>query len=135
MIADNFKVFLCDFYIIFFNIMFWNVWFGISCTMIFNSFYVTSCWFSNTVFPLISTGGVFWIWKLSGAVLIRGWCYLEGDAYFKVKKMGNIKCQNLFAFSFKMEMKHNITKVNMMKKSKYQQYFHCFIRILLLFAF
>ena len=43
--------------------------------------------------------------------------------------MSNIKCQNLVIFSFKIRMKHTFTinKQNIMKNSKYQQFFHCFI--------
>ena len=43
--------------------------------------------------------------------------------------MTNIKCQNLDIFSIKIRMKQifTIIKPNIMKKSKYQQYFHCFI--------
>ena len=43
--------------------------------------------------------------------------------------MNNIKRQNFAIFCFKI-MKHKfftINKPNIMKKSKYQQYFHCFI--------
>ena len=82
-----------------------------------------------TIFPLISAGGAYQIWKLSGAALTRGRHLLEGGAYFKVREMDNIKCQNLFIFSFKIRMKQifTINKPNIMKKSKYQQYFYCFI--------
>ena len=50
---------------------------------------------------------------------------LEGGAYFKVREMNNIKCQNPAIFSFKIRMKQifTINKPNIMKKSKYQQYF------------
>ena len=40
----------------------------------------------------------------------------------------------LCRFSFKIKMKHKhfiINKPNIMKKSKYQQYFHCFIACVL----
>ena len=47
----------------------------------------------------------------------------------KLSEMNNIKCQNLVIFSFKIRMKQifTINKPNIMKKSKYQQYCHCFI--------
>ena len=44
--------------------------------------------------------------------------------------MNNINCQNLvfFCFQYKSETQvFTINKTNIMKKSKYQQYFHCFI--------
>ena len=61
------------------------------------------CKFTNTVFPLISaprrllnfeTG----VWRL-----------LEGGAYFKVREMNNIKCQNFVTFPFKIRMKHKFS--------------------------
>ena len=62
-----------------------------------------------TIFPLINAGGAYQIWKLSGAALTRGRRLLEGGAYFKVREMDNIKCQNLFIFSFKIRMKQIFT--------------------------
>ena len=43
--------------------------------------------------------------------------------------MSNIKCLNLVIFSSKIRMKQIFTmnKPNIIKKSKYQQHFHCFI--------
>ena len=35
-----------------------------------------------------------------GWTLIRGWRYLKGDAYSKVRQMNNIKCQNHNIFFF-----------------------------------
>ena len=60
---------------------------------------------------------------------MRGQYQLEGGTYFKVrkivKKINNIKCQNLVIFSFKIRMKQifTINKPIITKKSKYQQYF------------
>ena len=60
---------------------------------------------------------------------MRGRRQLEGGTYFKVrkivKKVNNIKCQNLVIFSFKIRMKEifTINEKIIMKKSKYQQYF------------
>ena len=80
-----------------------------------------------TIFPLISTAHAYYILKLSGSALIRGRRQLEGSAYFKVREMNSIKCQNLLIFSSKIRMKKffTINKPNM-TKSKYQQYFYCF---------
>ena len=52
---------------------------------------------------------------------VRG--LLEGGAYFTVREMNNIKCQNLVIFSFKIRMKQIfiINKPNVMKKPEYQQ--------------
>ena len=68
------------------------------------------------------------------AALIRGRRLFQSQG-----KMNDIKCQNLAIFSFKIRMKQIFT-INephiIMKKSKYQQYFHCFIVcILVLYAF
>ena len=38
-----------------------------------------------TVFPLLSTLGLYLILNLAGALLIRGQCLKEGGAYFKVR--------------------------------------------------
>ena len=46
--------------------------------------------------------GAYWILKLWGVVLIRGMRWLEGGAYFEVREMNNIKCQNLVIFSIKI---------------------------------
>ena len=57
-------------------------------------------------------------------------------AYSKLG-MNNIKCQNLVIFSFKIRMKQifTINKPNIMKKSKYQQYFCFIVYILTSYAF
>ena len=49
----------------------------------------------HTVFPLISTLGAYQVLNLFGVAFVRGRPLLEGDAYFKVREMNNIKCQNL----------------------------------------
>ena len=43
------------------------------------------------------------------SALIREWRWLEGGAYFKVKDMNNIKCQNRVIFSFKIKIKHKFS--------------------------
>ena len=93
---------------------------------------------SITLFPLISTPRCLLILRLLGAGFIRGWRSLEEGTYFKVREINNSKYQNLVkTFSFKMRMKlFTINKPNIIKKSKYQQYFHCFIvSILVPYAF
>ena len=62
MTADNFKVFLCNFYMFFFS-----MWFGISSTMIFDSFYCMSSWFSNTVIRIFFCRTFTWY-------IIFCWC-------------------------------------------------------------
>ena len=47
--------------------------------------------------------------KLCGAGLIRWQHKLKGGAYFKVREMSNIKCQNLVIFSFKIRMTHKFS--------------------------
>ena len=37
--------------------------------------------------------------------------FLEGGAYFKVREMNNIQCQNLVIFSFKIRMKHKFSLI------------------------
>ena len=49
---------------------------------------------------------LYYILKLLGAALIRGQLKLEGGAYFKVRDMNKIKCQNLVIFSFKTRISH-----------------------------
>ena len=51
----------------------------------------------------------------------------------KLREMNNIKCESFVIFYFKIRMKHKtINKLNVMKKPKYKQYFHCFIVCILL---
>ena len=44
-----------------------------------------------TVFFLLSRAGSYLISKILGAVLVRGRSVIEGDSYFKVKKIKQIK--------------------------------------------
>ena len=62
-------------------------------------------------------------------MLIRGRHQLEGGAYFKIRQINIITCQNLVIFSFKIRMKQifAVNKPNIMQKFKNQQYLHCFI--------
>ena len=99
------------------------------------------CWFLTissailevmliTVFSLISAPGDYWSLKLLRGALNRGRRISKGSTYFEVRELNNIKCQNRVIFSFKIRMKHTFSlsmNQNILKKSKYQQYFHCFI--------
>ena len=99
------------------------------------------CWFLTissailevmliTVFSLISAPGDYWSLKLLRGALNRERRLLKGGTYFEVRELNNIKCQNLVIFSFKIRMKHKFSlsmNQNILKKSKYPQYFHCFI--------
>ena len=53
--------------------------------------------------------------------------------------MNNIKCQNFLTFPFKIRIKHkfslSINQNILKKKCKYQLYFHCFVFILVSYAF
>ena len=59
-----------------------------------------------TVFPLVSTLGLYLILNLVGALLIRGQRLKKGGAYFKVREVHHIKFQKF---------------LNVIKTSKYQQ--------------
>ena len=71
--------------------------------------------------------------KLFGVARIRGRRYLEGGAYFKVIELNNIKCQSCHFFiqnKNETNFYHQENKYN--EKSKYQQYFSCFVVCILL---
>ena len=59
--------------------------------------------FINTVSPLISAPGTYYILKL------LSWRLLEGGAYFKIRETSNIKYQNLVTFSSKIRMKYKFS--------------------------
>ena len=59
-----------------------------------------------TVFPLVSTLGLYLILNLVGALLIRGQRLKKVSAYFKVREIHHIKFQKFFF---------------VIKSSKYQQ--------------
>ena len=59
-----------------------------------------------TVFPLVSTFGLYLILNLVGALLISGQRLKKGGAYFKVREIHHIKFQKFFF---------------VIKTSKYQQ--------------
>ena len=56
--------------------------------------------YKMTVFPLISTIGLYLISNLVDAVLIKGKRLKEGSAYFKVRKIYHINIQNFVFVSF-----------------------------------
>ena len=64
---------------------------------------------------------------------MREWREFEGDAYFKVREMSNIKCENLATFLRNKNETYFFTSIkpNIMKKSKYQHYFNGFINCML----
>ena len=49
-----------------------------------------------TVFPLVSTFGLYLILNLVGALLISGQRLKKGGAHFKVREIHHIKCQKFF---------------------------------------
>ena len=76
-----------------------------------------------SLFPLISTLGLYLISKLVGAVLIRGQRLKEGGAYFKVSKIYHIKFQNFAFVLFNNKNDKKIIKTSMSinpKKSRHQ---------------
>ena len=80
-----------------------------------------------SLFPPISTLGLYSISKLVGAVLIRGQRLKEGGAYFKVSKIYHIKFQNFafVLFNNKNDKKNNknlnVNKPQKIKTSKCRQ--------------
>ena len=77
-----------------------------------------------TVFPLLSTLGLYLIPNLVGGVLIRGQHLKEVGAYFKVREIHHIKFQNFVLLLFNNENEAqnlNVSKPKEIKTSKYQQ--------------
>ena len=83
--------------------------------------------YKMTLFPLISTLGLYLISNLVGAVLIRGQRLKEGGTYFKVSKIYHIKFQNFVfvLFNNKNDKKNNknlnVNKPQKIKTSKCRQ--------------
>ena len=69
--------------------------------MLYIYIYKYILYYIHTVFPLISTPR-----RLINFETWQGGEEVLGGAYFKVREMNNIKCQNLVIFSFKMYMRH-----------------------------
>ena len=77
-----------------------------------------------TVFSLISTFTLYLISNLFGEVLIRAQRLKEGDTYFMVREIHNIKFQNSVFVLFNNENETQNLKTKIKKKemtSKYQQ--------------
>ena len=73
-----------------------------------------------TVFPLISAPGENQILKLSDAALIRGRPLFQSYGNAQMLKLCHFFFQNKNEYQI-----YTINKTNIMKKTKYQQYFHC----------
>ena len=78
----------------------------------------------------MSTLSFYLISNLLGEVLIRGQRLKEGGDYFKVREIHHIKFQNFVSVLFNdgnetQNLKTKKKKKKNMKRSKYQQQFHC----------
>ena len=61
---------------------------------------------TNIVFPQIKTPDAYFILKHKGAVLIGGWRLKQGGAYFKDRKIIQMKFQNFVNISFQINNYH-----------------------------